>query len=116
MNPNKNQESGNDVRLDALLRTWDPVAPLVPQFRQDVWRRIERAQAMSSPALALAHVFARWSLALLPRPALAMAYLSLLLLLGAGFGWSQARQETARVTAQLSSRYAQALDPYQAVP
>jgi hypothetical protein len=45
-----------------------------------------------------------------------MAYLSLLLLLGAGFGWSQARQETARVTAQLSSRYAQALDPYQAVP
>ena len=38
------------------------------------------------------------------------------IIIGAGAGWNQARQETARVTGVLSTRYAQAVDPYQAPP
>jgi hypothetical protein len=51
---------------------------------------------------------------MLPKPALATAYVAVLLVIGASVGWSQARQETARVTGKLSARYAQAVDPYQA--
>jgi hypothetical protein len=53
---------------------------------------------------------------MLPKPALATAYVMGLLIIGASVGWSQARQETARITGKLGARYAQAVDPYQAAP
>jgi len=39
-----------------------------------------------------------------------------LVVIGASVGWSQARQETARVTTELGARYAHAVDPYQSTP
>ena len=106
----------NDAHLRALLKEWTPEASLPPRFQEQVWRRIERAPTAPTPSVSLAAVFANWLTDLLPKPALATAYVTLLLIIGASAGWNQARQETARVTGELSARYAQAVDPYQAPP
>lgn len=106
----------NDVPLRALLQEWKPEASLPPRFQEQVWRRIERAETAPVPSVSLATVFANWLTNLLPRPALATAYVAVLLVIGASAGWSQARQETARVSGELSARYAQTVDPYQTTP
>lgn len=106
----------NDPSLRALLQEWKPEASLPPRFQEQVWRRIERAQAAPVLSISLAAGFANWLTNLLSRPALATAYVAVLLVIGASAGWSQARQETARVTGELSARYAQEVDPYQTAP
>src|SRR5262245_11967066 len=107
-----NNPHGDDVSLNRLLREWKSNAALPPRFQEQVWRRIERNETVSLPTTTLAKLFANWLSTGLPRPALATAYVAVLLLIGAGVGWSQARQETARVTTELGARYAQEVDPY----
>lgn len=113
---NTNDSSENDTSLRALLQEWKPEASLPPRFQEQVWRRIEWAETAPVPSVSLAAVFANWLTNLLPRPALATAYVAVLLVIGASAGWSHARQETARVTGELSARYAQTVDPYQTTP
>jgi len=105
---------GNDAALRALLKEWKPEPALPPRFQEQVWGRIERAETTPTPSPWLASVFANWITNLLPKPALAMSYATVLLAIGAGVGWSRARQETARVADELGARYARAVDPYQA--
>lgn len=111
-----NNSNENDASLRALLQEWKPEVSLPPRFQEQVWRRIERSETAPAPSVSLATVFADWIANMLPKPALATAYVTVLLIIGAGAGWSQARQETARVTGELSTRYAQSVDPYQAPP
>jgi len=111
-----NNPQGDDAPLDALLQEWKPKPSLPPRFQEQVWRRIERAETAPVPTVTLAQLFAAWLANKLPRPALATAYVAVLLVIGASVGWSQARQETARVTIELGARYAQAVDPYQSTP
>ena len=111
-----NNSNENHAPLRALLKEWKPEASLPPRFQEQVWRRIERAETAPAPSVSLATVFANWISNMLPKPALATTYVTVLLVVGASVGWSQARQETARVTGELSARYAQAVDPYQATP
>lgn len=112
----KTNKPNDDAPLDALLQEWKVKPSLPPRFNEQVWRRIERAETAPAPSVSLATVFANWIATMLPRPALATAYVAVLLVIGAGVGWSQARQETARVSSDLSARYVQAVDPYQANP
>lgn len=105
--------NGNHASLRALLNEWNPKASLPPRFQEQVWRRIEQADAAPSPTISFATVLANWIANVLPKPALATAYVMALLVVGASVGWKQARQETARVTGALGSRYAQTVDPYQ---
>ena len=111
-----NNPHGDDAPLDALLQEWQPKPSLPPHFQEQVWRRIERAETAPLPTATLAQLFAAWLKTKLPRPALATAYVAVLLVIGASVGWSQARQEAARVTTELSARYAHAVDPYQSAP
>lgn len=108
--------NGNEVPLRALLQEWKPEASLPPGFPEEVWRRIEHAESASAPSVTLAGLCANWIANLFPRTALATAYVAVLLVIGAGLGWSQARQEAARVESQLSARYARAVDPYLGAP
>jgi hypothetical protein len=55
-----------------------------------------------------------WIGGLLPRPALAVAYVATLIAIGGTAGWTQARQETTRVRDELGDRYVRVLNPYQA--
>jgi hypothetical protein len=111
-----NNPHGDDAGLDALLQEWKPKASLPPRFQEQVWCRIERAESAPAPTVTLAQLFAAWLATKLPRPALATAYVAVLIVIGAGVGWSQARQESERVSTELGARYAQAVDPYQPTP
>jgi hypothetical protein len=108
----KTDPGNHDEELSKLLKEWRSEAAVPPRFQESVWRRIERTQAPKTHSVWAGVVF--WISTVLPRPALAVSYVAVLLTIGMTAGWAQARQETARVKGQLGERYVQVLDPYQA--
>jgi hypothetical protein len=110
---NTNQPRHEDEPLRALLKEWKAKPSLPPSFQEQVWRRIEQAEAQPTISVTLWTVWTNWIAAVLPRPALATAYLAVLLATGATVGWAQARQVTGRVSDDLSARYVRLVDPYQ---
>jgi hypothetical protein len=115
--PMNNHDPASEERaLSALLQEWKPSAALPPRFQEQVWRHIGRADALPAPTITLWQLFLAWLETRLPRPALATSYVVALLVIGATVGWTQARQESSRVTTKLSARYAQMVDPYQSAP
>ena len=112
-------ESENSEPLRKLMREWSVDSPLPPRFQENVWRRIERAE-MAAPAPAkkasLWAMFLAAVSAALPRPAMAVAYVAVLLFVGAGAGMWQARSQASRVESELGARYVQSVDPYQKPP
>ena|SRR6266511_2376159 len=109
---NTNQPRPEDENVRALLKEWMGTPSLPPGFQEQVWRRIERTEPRSG-SVPLRTAWTNWIAALLPRPALATAYAAVLLAIGAMAGWAQARQETERVSGDLSVRYVRSVDPYQ---
>jgi hypothetical protein len=114
-NMKTNGSNEDDAPLRAVLREWKESTPLPPRFQEQVWRRIERSEAPAVATLSVSSVLMNWIATMLPRPALAAAYMAVLLAIGATAGWTQARQETARVSDELGARYVRSVDPYQAV-
>ena len=107
----KTNEPGNhDEALRKVLKEWRTEVALPPRFQEGVWQRIERAesQAVSSVWAVIAH----WVGTVLPRPALAVSYVAVLLTIGLTAGWAQAHQTNARVKGELGERYVRVLDPY----
>jgi hypothetical protein len=98
-----------DDNLSALLRSWSVDAPLPPRFRDDVWRRIARTEKSVQP---LAASLRRWLESILPRPKIALSYVTTLLLIGMATGLWVAQVERSRLKATLGSRYVQSIDPY----
>jgi len=90
-----------DETLRALLREARPAPSLPPRFEENVWRRIERAEAADASWL---DVVARW----LMRPRLALAAVAVVAILGLGLGWQDGYQ-LARHDAQI--RYLAAVAP-----
>ena len=110
----RNEPGKHDAALRKLLKEWRTDAALPPRFQEAVWRRIERAKPTPTPtAPSVWTVIAHWIGTGLPRPALAAAYVAVLLAVGVTAGWAQARQETARVKGELGERYVRVLNPYQ---
>jgi hypothetical protein len=107
-NMKTNQPGNHDDPLHKVLQEWHPDVSLPPRFQEQVWRRIERAQAPSVWA-AVSH----WIETVLPRPALAASYVAMLLVVGVTAGWAQAHLETTHVRDELGQRYVRVLDPYQ---
>ncbi len=94
------------------MREWKVNEPLPPRFQEAVWRRIEGAQSGETGKVSAWEVITRWIETVLPRPALATAYLAVLLAVGVTAGWTQAEDKTARVKDELGQRYVRVLDPY----
>ncbi len=110
MKPNKPGPE-NDEQLRTLLREWKVDAPLPLRFQEQVWQRIERADAR--PKTALWPALLRLADVLLPRPKLALAYASVLLVVGVAAGSWAAQIQSNRLDAALGLRYVQSVDPYQ---
>lgn len=108
------QLTKDDKRLSALLKECGVAAALPPRFQEQVWRRIAQREQQPSVWFSLRTSLTQWINAKLPRPALAVSYVAILLVFGASIGWAQARQEKARVSGEMSLRYVQSVDPYQA--
>jgi hypothetical protein len=108
-----NKPIEDDRRLSELLREWKVDASLPPRFREQVWQRIEQPEKKAMPNVwgALRH----WIEIVLPRPAMAVSYVAVLLAIGAGVGWTEAQSETKRADSVLGMRYVQSVDPFQAV-
>jgi hypothetical protein len=93
----------NDLHLSGLLRGNRPASPLPPRFQENVWRRIEDAEA---PVKSGSWIDALAALIL--RPRLAFAAVAVLLLAGVFFGTHEGKQ-TARHEAQM--RYLASVAP-----
>ncbi|MCW5555514.1 MAG: hypothetical protein KIS67_25545 [Verrucomicrobiae bacterium] len=102
----------DDKGLSSLLNEWKVKATLPPRFQEQVWRRIEREEPLPVRTLSVWMALQNWITNALPRPALAVAYVGLLLVAGAGIGWTHARSETERVSDRLSMTYVKSVDPY----
>ena len=108
MKPNQDPEA--DARLRTLLRSWVVDTPLPPRFKENVWRRIERADLQpESPFWA---GLLRLIEVSLPRPRVALAYVSLLLAVGLTAGAWAAQVKTSHTESSLGLRYVQSVDPY----
>lgn len=107
--------SEDDKALSRLLRQWKMDASLPSRFDQEVWRRIELAETRRGMGHLSWAGMRDWITTVLPRPAVAVAYMVVLLAFGAGFGWTQAQHESSLVRHQLSARYVQLVDPYKAL-
>ena len=97
-----------DAALRQVLQEWKVSASLPPRFQEGVWRRIEGQEAKPAPW----KLFLQRLNAALARPAFAVSYLALLLVLGLAAGYWQAAITTAHADEMLRSRYVQMVDPY----
>lgn len=102
-----------DEKLNGLLQEWRVTSAPPPYFREQVWKRIERAEAPNVSAL---EALQAWFATAFGRPAVALAYVTLLMMAGLALGFMQASEQTADWDRQLAGRYVQAVDPYQRVP
>ena len=108
---NAKHPKGEDARLGALLHEWKTDATLTPRFQEGVWRRIAHADTpVKVPWWA---ELWRSLEAAFRRPALAVAYVAVLLVVGLGAGLLQAREKAAQLDHALQARYLQSVDPYQ---
>jgi hypothetical protein len=106
---NSNGPFEDDKPLRKLLSEWRVNARLPARFQEQVWKRIENTE-LQTPNL--------WTLiwnrmgATLTRPAFTVAYLAMLLLIGALAGHQQGQSKTERVRSDMQARYIQMVDPY----
>lgn len=107
------EPTNNEDPLRETLKEWSVTAPLPPRFREQVWQQIDRSKV--GTRMNLWTGFQRWIETTLPRPSVALAYVTILLALGVTTGLLQARSETTRLDAALGLRYVQAVDPFHAV-
>lgn len=108
-------QDGADRKLKTLLSSWNP-PPLPPRFRERVWRGIAQVEASDRNARTILEYCRAWLRDRLARPVIAWSCASLLLVVGIGLGWVQARHHATTVTAELAVRYARSVDPYQTHP
>ena len=108
----KPEPIGDDVNLCQTLHEWKVDASLPPRFHEQVWKRIDQAEARKpqSSLAALSH----WIDAAFRRPALACVYVAVLLFVGLGAGYWQAQGAMAQSQSELRARYVQSVDPYRA--
>ena len=108
MKPEISSEENSALRK--VLREWKAGPPLAPRFDEQVWQRIARAEETAATPWIL---FRNWMAQAFARPAMAVSYVTVLLLAGLIAGSWQARASSERAGATLGSRYVQMVDPYQ---
>ena len=97
--------------LDEKLKSWKVTAPLPPRFQENVWNRV--AALDKSPAVSFWRTIEDRLARAFLRPAMASAYLAVLLAAGLGTGYWQARAKTEQWNKALADKYVQSVDPYQ---
>ena len=107
---NKHSQENPDPALDRALREWKVEESLPPRFRERVWQRLERAQTQSTVNPWTR--FSGWLAGVMSRPALALGYMTLFLVLGLTAGYWQAQAHNARDSQELGARYVRMMDPY----
>lgn len=101
-----------DRRLSTLLRSWQVDTASPPGFADSVWRRIQIAGSATDSPPNLGAFLWNWLTRGLARPRVALAYLGVIFLVGAGAGalGGQVRSESA--ADGLQGRYVRSIDPF----
>lgn len=94
-------------RESELLKKWTIEASVPPNFNSAVWRRIGERRRLS-----VAAAIQRWVTEVFARPAVAVAYLSLTLVVGLAAAQVQASKVLRVRDRQQEARYVQSVDPY----
>jgi hypothetical protein len=95
----------------SYLQEWRVNAPLPPRFQEQVWRRIEHEEPeMSASAWTILQRLFENAFA---HRRIALAYLTLALLVGSVAGYWQGREQASGQESNLSRQYIQSVDPYQ---
>lgn len=100
----------NDLSFDKVLKLWTVDDSLPPRFRDQVWRRIARAE--TRPALGFGVWLGDLIAVVLPQPKVACGYLTVLLILGLVVGSWAGQRQTSRLDAVLGVHYVQSVDPF----
>ncbi len=112
--PQSNMKSNDPIEkneaLSRALQEWKVDASLPPRFPEEVWRRIALSEVRRE--VSWWRDFRQSIEAAFRRPALAVSYVAILLLVGLSVGMAQARQASARADETLGARYLQSVDPY----
>jgi hypothetical protein len=108
MDHDKEKQNG----LERALDQWRVSTPLPPRFQEQVWRKIEGAQA--AQRISLREVISRWLENVMPRPAAAASYVGVLLVAGLVAGIWQAQEHNVQAEQTFARKYVQSVDPYQA--
>jgi hypothetical protein len=94
-------------RESELLKKWTVDASVPSNFNSVVWRRIEERRRVS-----VAEVIGQWLTEVFSRPAVAVAYVSLAVVLGLAAAQIQSSKVLRERDSQLEARYVQSVDPY----
>jgi hypothetical protein len=106
-----NSEDAQNQALSKALAAWQVRTSLSPGFQESVWRRIDRAASSSAPGLLkLVGQFARSVV----RPGWAVSSVLALLCVGLAAGYFEGQAANQQIRQELSRRYLQVVDPYQA--
>ena len=109
---NSNEPFEHDKPLRKILSEWHVNAALPPRFQEHVWKRIESAQGRVPVSRAITSALSAWLSATLTRPAVATAYVVVLLLVGVTIGHQQGESKVEHIKSDLKARYIQMVDPY----
>ena len=105
-----NENNSEDKALSNALGAWRVTESLPPRFQERVWSRIEQAESVrvASPWEQVAN----WLNQLFARPAVATAYIAVLLTAGLAAGYLKANADGAKMQGDLAARYVQTVDPF----
>ncbi|MBA4149625.1 MAG: hypothetical protein H0X66_16055 [Verrucomicrobia bacterium] len=109
-----NQKKSEDEALSKALGAWRVNEALPPRFQERVWSRIEQAETVRT--LSFWEQVSAWVNDAFAKPAVAVAYMSVLLIIGLTAGYVKANSQQTKLNGELAGRYVQAIDPYKAQP
>jgi hypothetical protein len=94
-------------RESELLKKWTLDASVPTNFNSVVWRRIEERRRVG-----VAEAIQRWVTEVFAKPAVAVAYLSLTVVVGLAAAQVQSSKALRLRDSQLEALYVQSVDPY----
>lgn len=113
MNPT--QPDPSDITLSQVLRSWVVPRSTAPRFAHAVWRRIADEDSAPSSARPWS-VLMFWLRGRLAQPRFAVAYVVVLVALGASAGAVRGTSQAADLADGLRGRYVLSIDPFASGP
>jgi hypothetical protein len=104
------KEDLSDSELQKKLQTWRADIAVPADFQREVWSRIAAREAVSGGPAWVKRLLS--SATLFSTPRLALAAVTISLLVGAGAGLVETSRSNAAVWQHLQNQYVQSIDPY----
>lgn len=98
-------------KLPELLKTWQIAAELPPNFKQQVWRKIEKSNETFNLGNPLNQILASFN-QLLTKPVVSYACIAVLIFSGGTLGFLSGRQQTKQSMQKAQHDYLMQVNPF----